>query len=633
MITLIMLAVTLVMAIAFLAVARRETGSVDQQKDNKTAQLAAETAVARAQAQIVASMLASLKTNSLSPTNAVSTNAYNLHLFVSTNLINPNGFQTGVSSPTNVNYYYHNGRSLTPNDLAQNIANLMILPRAPVFVPTNASPALPAYDFRFYLDLNENGSFEPNGMQPVISEYPAEPYYNTNTPPQLQATMSPGNVLSNFMVGDPEWVGILARPDAPHSALNPFLARYAFIALPAGNALDINYIHNEALNVGTTLETSDTFMRNQGVGSWELNLAAFLADLNTNVWSGPLSLPNPSYYEYDQPSGRNNRGVAFQDALSLVKWRYNTYPLPFANRLFVNSNPLRYNNIDNTSRGPLQTTLDYYRLFVAPPVTTGVSWSGADSTNHYFSLFDWLDGSKTGTGINSLTNRLRAVGANAFANRSVPGGVLHPTYDSYTFYRMLDEMASDSSPDDGRLNLNYSNAVVYADNSGALHVNIIPGAETNLTRWAPTNFFLAAADQLLRTYSGFWYSNSPVAFASTYGVSNVIGFSITNIPVWVSNRFVYTPAIHRLLQLAANIYDATTNNNFNLPHVYRPLFKVVKRSANGVNNDVFITGYIAVNSVSGTGDAQLAPPYDVTQLLRSTKVPISDANGPVNVYG
>ena len=29
---------------------------------------------------------------------------------------------------------------------------------------------------------------------------------------------------------------------------------------------------------------NDGFLRNQGVGSWEINLAAFLADLNNNVW-------------------------------------------------------------------------------------------------------------------------------------------------------------------------------------------------------------------------------------------------------------------------------------------------------------------------------------------------------------
>ncbi len=621
-ITLIMLSVTLIMAMAFLAVARRETTGVSQQKDNKTAQLAAETAVTRAQAQIAASMLASLR-------GQVSSNAYNLHLFVSTNLINPNGFSTATpafNSPTNVNYYDAKGNFLTGNNFLQNVANLMILPRAPVFVSTN--PAGSKLDFRFYLDLNENGNFEPNGWQAVISSNSATPYYDTNRQPQ--STMVPGNVLSNFMVGDPEWVGILEHPDEPHGPENHFLSRYAFIALPSGNALDVNYIHNEALSTGTKL--GEGYLRNQGVGSWELNLAAFLADLETNQWSPPRPASANLYYAYDEPLGSVNRGYAFEDALALLKYRYNSNTLPLASRLFNNPLPLVRNNIDNFSRGPVQTNVNYYRNFFTPLANINGSWSGADSTNHYFSLFDWLDGSKTGSGVNSFTNRLRTAGASAITTSS---GILHPTYDSYAFYRMLDEMASDSSPDDGRLNLNYSNAAVSTVN-GVLHVNIIPGAETNFVRWEPTNFFLAAADQMLRTYSSFWYSQNSTAYTNTFAFTNS-SFGITNIPVWVSNRFVYTPAVHRLLQLAANIYDASTNDGYNLPHVYRPLFRCERNA----NRDIYIAGYVAVNSVSPTGvDPQLASPYDITQLgllaaRQGYVTPIMNpANGtPVNAYG
>ena len=627
-ITLIMLAVTLVMAMAFLAVSKRETGNVDQQRENKTAQLAAESAVAHAQAQIVASMLASLSTNG---GILASSNAYNLHLFVSTNYINPLGFVSGVSNPTNVNYNYDNGRFLNPNDLAQNIANLMYLPRAPVFIPTNAASAVLGYDFRYYLDLNGNGKFEPNGMQPVVRNDRSYPYYNTNG--GLETVMQPGNVLSNFMVGDPEWVGILSHPDSTHSAVNQFVGRYAFIALPAGNALDVNYIYNQALN--PNLGSADGFMRNQGVGSWELNLAAFLADLNTNVWSS-ASLPNNSYYAYNTPEAEGsfnryyNYGNSFQDALALLKWRYNAYPLPAEYRWFANPNPLVNNNIDNFSTGPLQTNLAYYRnLITTPGQSVRNVWSGADNTNHYFSLFDWLDRSKTNvvpTLYNTLVNHMLAGGSNTI--RASRGGVLSPTYENYTFYRMQDQIASDSSPDDGRLNLYYSNAVV-AFSNGFATISVVPGAETNFVRWTPNNFFLAAADQMLRTYSSFWYSENSNAYIGTFSVTNS-SFGITNIPVWVSNRFVYTPSVQRLLQLAANIYDASSNYNNNLPHVYRPLFR---RVLHGTNNDIYIMGYIAVNSVKGPADNQLALPYDVTQLSSATKVPIVDGYGPVNVYG
>lgn len=621
-ITLIMLAVTLVMAVAFLAVARRETGSVDTQRDSKTAQLAAETAVARAQAQIAASMLASL-------TNGVASNAYNLHLFVSTNYINPRGFNpSGGGNLTNVNYAYDvNGNSLSVQEFEQVVSNLYFLPRPPVFVATNSPTGVMGYDFRYYLDLNENGSFEPNGWQRVVSDNPSLPFYNTNRVPISLALAEAPNILSNFMVGDPEWVGILDNPSMPHGANNQFIGRYAFIALPAGNALDVNYIHNAAWSANSVL--SEGFMRNQGVGTWELNLAGFLADLNTNVWS-PVPLPDNNFYRYGEPYGNANQGLAFRDAQSLLSYRYASNTLAMAPNVFagkaVNA-MFPVNNMDNYSRGPLQTNLEYYRNFFAPPVNTlNYSWSGAPNTNHYFALADWLDGTKTRIGLNSFTNDLRYGGTTNFTS----GGVtLRPTYDAYTFYRMLDEIASDSSPEDGKVNLNYSNAVVSARN-GVVSVNIIPGAETNLLRWQATNFFLAAADQMLRTYSSYWYSENPVAYTNTFGITNSF-FTISNIPVWVSNRFVYTPAVNRLLQLAANIYDASTNNNFNLPHVYRPIFK---RFIEGANTNIYITGYIAVNSVGGSADRQLARVYDITEALNSLTSPtISDGNGPVNIYG
>ena len=62
----------------------------------------------------------------------------------------------------------------------------------------------------------------------------------------------------------------------------------------------------------------------------------------------------------------------------------------------------------------------------------------------------------------------------------------------------------------------------------------------------------------------------------------------------ISNRFVYSSAVNRLLQLAANMYDATTNNfgvngnNYNYPSVFRPTFWVTNEF--GYTN-VYINGY------------------------------------------
>ena len=194
---------------------------------------------------------------------------------------------------------------LTGDYFAQNVANLFFLPRAPVMVSTNELMG------RYYLDLNQNGRFDAYGMVPQIG--PSGGYLH----PDGTEDLNLANVVTNMAPGgDPEWVGVLEHPDAPHSANNHFIARYAFIALPIGNTLDVNYLHNEARNTG--LSTSDGYMRNQGVGSWEINLAAFLADLNTNIWDNNLTQP---YYYYEPVSP--NTGYAFEDARALLSYRYN----------------------------------------------------------------------------------------------------------------------------------------------------------------------------------------------------------------------------------------------------------------------------------------------------------------------
>jgi hypothetical protein len=122
----------------------------------------------------------------------------------------------------------------------------------------------------------------------------------------------------------------------------------------------------------------------------------------------------------------------------------------------------------------------------------------------------------------------------------------------------------------------------------------------------PLGFFTTVADKMLR---------------STFQ------FGVTNIPVYSNGVYVYTPAVQRLLQLSANLYDASNTNFF--PSVFRPLF------ANDGSNDVFIIGYLQVTNVSGTSDPQLAPPHLISDLLLFNQpfTPIYDNSGFVNVYG
>ena len=85
-----------------------------------------------------------------------------------------------------------------------------------------------------------------------------------------------------------------------------------------------------------------------------------------------------------------------------------------------------------------------------------------------------------------------------------------------------------------------------------------------------------------------------------------------NIPVYVNGQYAYSSAVQRLLQLAANIYDTSTNSFY--PFVFRPLFE------HDNFGNVFIAGYTNIssgsglNTVSGSNDNQLATPYNVSYL-------------------
>ena len=595
-ITLILLSVTLIMALAFLAISRRERGSVTTESDTTTARLAADAALAHAEAQIMANIF--IGAGNTNNNGQLIPNPYNFSLLVSTNYINYTfAFQPGIANPTNVDYLYANGAPVTGSDFLQNLANLLYLPRVPVYVTTNSSTPP---DFRFYLDLNRNGRFDPNGFVPVTDSTGAT------------------NGLFSFQVGDPEWIGGLERPDMPHGPNNQFLYRYAFIAVPAGNALDANYIHNQVFDEpasappsGTVITMNpgnDGFFRNQGVGSWEINLAAFLTDLNTNEWDTTVAP-----YKYLEPTAFPNTGVAFDDARALLAYRYaNNYAsLASVQNLFGNAGATAFQNdkIDGYSDGSLQTTLDTNADFNTDK--PGLPWAGADNTNHFFTAGEFFDPTKTG----------------AFVTNLWSAGTSNATYDRYTFYRMLSQLGTDSSPESGKMNINYDNLTV-TNNSAS---------ETNFIAWTPLTFFTNAADRMLRAYTTKWFQASPTNYLETYcgivptyyvdtsgyGVTNVSAFGmtnqvpsfgVTNIPVYVNGQFVYSSAMQRVLQLAANIYDASTTNFY--PSIFRPLF------TRDVSGNIFISGYSSpINNFVQSGfetnalsTPDLVTPIEVTDL-------------------
>jgi hypothetical protein len=636
-ITLVLLSVITFMAVTFLVVSRSQHGAVATETDQQIARFAADTARERAIADLLAPILAA-------------TNEFNYGLRVSTNYINSAGFdQTlpapGPVNPTNVNYdYTRAGIPLTLNQQLQNLANLLYNPRAPVFIVTNAA-AVHSNEFRFYLDLNRNGAYDPNGLQPWIvrPNPPSGPLYFYGLSGDLvpYSWPPPPNILSNFFVGDPEWIGGLQRPEFAHSATNLFTHRYAYLVVPAGQTLDINVIHNDGKQLNMNRE-GDGFLRNQGILTAEMNLAAFLADLNTNMWPGPGSASTAVEYEY-YPTSLTvaNRGYAFDDASALLSHRYagnwNTLASvaggSAVGALYPVNGAAAFNSSfdDAYCEGPVMTGTSW-----TPPnnfnTRVKYSWTGADNQNRFYTTQDLFDQSKTRP--SWLPPR-----SFSFSDRLWMAGTNVDSYNRYTFYRLLSQLGTDSALEPGgdgnaKMNLNYCNV----DNNGY----VVPHTVTNFIPWSPAQFFTNAAIRLLADAG---YTAGAASSTSNLLVTNVVGgILVTNlhIPIWPTNY--YTPSVHRLMQLAANMYDATTNRNFGLPAVtngyptiFRPYF-LDQRGAGklgGMYSPVFINGYVeSANSTEINDLISAYPlPHDLNDPNDTRINPNPYAMPPAMVYG
>src|SRR5438876_11797929 len=84
-------------------------------------------------------------------------------------------------------------------------------------------------------------------------------------------------------------------------------------------------------------------------------------------------------------------------------------------------------------------------------------------------------------------------------------------------------------------------------------------------------------------------SGTPIDFftnIASHLLRSQLNLELHRLELYPTNQ--YGPAVHRLLQVAANLYDSTTNRALTaypyLPSVFRPLFT----NDNGV---VYITGY------------------------------------------
>jgi hypothetical protein len=111
-------------------------------------------------------------------------------------------------------------------------------------------------------------------------------------------------------------------------------------------------------------------------------------------------------------------------------------------------------------------------------------------------------------------------------------------------------------------------------------------------------------------------TGSPIGFFTNVAdrlLQSQLGLSLNHIQVYPTNQ--YTPSVHRLLQVAANLYDATTNRTFNVPGatngfptVFRPLFMQS-------GNQVFINGYDELDATT-----------DLNTLVNPTDLPHDFSN-------
>jgi hypothetical protein len=530
-ITLIMLSVITIIAVAFLALSQRERASTSQSITGTEAELMSSTALERGKSHVLAEVTAFLSTN----TQVVGGRAFYRR---------PPGTDLAVSQAfTNQYTLYNNWTNMGPNDY-QALTNLVYDPQVPVFTTNHSG----AYELVDYLDLNRNGRFDPTG---IIDEIDANGTKTGET---------------NFVIGDPQWIGVLARPNEPHSSSNRFVGRYAYIILPAGRTLDINFIHNNGKQDAPLFQ----YMRSQGHGSWEINLAAFLADLNNNNaaqygWGGNFS--------YTNRLDTGAAGRAFQHAADLLNFRYAGAQLWPATNLFgAVAFEFNVDDVDQFANGWARGSDND---------EADTPWPGSSNPQQFFSVHDFFN--PHSPSIQQFQDRLRAAG-------SGPG-----TYNAHTFYRMLAQIGTDSAPermrvrraerdgggfkagdflDNARINLNYENT------NDTVAADFIP--------WNPTNFFHVAADRLLREY-GFQFDGQAL--------------SVTNLPVYPTNY--YSAAVHRVLQITMNIFDATTNfpaaNSPSptpyYPTVLKPLFET--RTRNG-SNEVYIAGYRQVQQEMAT---------------------------------
>ncbi len=576
-ITLILLAVITTLAIAFLGITHRETGAVDSMARTTDAEMATDSALERAKAEIAAVYPGWNQPNLA--LNVGVTNTLGPDMMVS---ICCQNYDTTVRKTIPYDRLNPDQRITNRYDAAPT-----------VFVQTNVTvDAQHPLDDRFFVDLNRNGIFEDSGYVPNTIN-------NPSGPGRFQFEVQAGNIVTNWRIGDPQWVGLLQNPRQAHGPNNRYIARYAYMVQPAGRSLDVNWIHNEGV---PRVAGRPGFYREQGVGAWELNLAAFLADLNTKQW-GDLAAARYSYVSDPLPGNIGGAGDAFADASELLGYRYgrNRNNLNRANQMFLPEvwSIFQGDMVDIYADGfgKLANGDSFDNDDLNKP------WPGADSTNHFFSAHDFFDAlilPKTAVP-DQFRDRLQAA-----SNRG-------NSYDRYTYYRMLAQLGTDSAPEDdlgdGKININFVNTPSWKDGVRYPPTNTwsqVDAAFINLMgRPGPELFFLTVVTNLLTREPdlAFMVTNRNVSSIFTIPIFTNGSTATTNLPMAGP---LYSARVHQILQLAANIFDATTGSKRAedrsfpyFPTVFRPWFMES-------NGNVFITNYTMIPETQTAANFQAA---------------------------
>jgi hypothetical protein len=110
-------------------------------------------------------------------------------------------------------------------------------------------------------------------------------------------------------------------------------------------------------------------------------------------------------------------------------------------------------------------------------------------------------------------------------------------------------------------------------------------------------------------------TESPIGFftnVATRLLQSQLGVSLNHIQVYPTNQ--YTPSVHRLLQVTANLYDAITNRPATdypyLPSVFRPVFAGL---TGRTGNEIYISGYQEVTAADTPNLLfNPTPPHDLS---------------------